>query len=123
MRGLMHKVAFILLMATSAAAADFNAYVYWVPYNTLKTVEWQAVPGASGYEVYVWQMEGAKRFLGGMMVTEPRLSVKWKTHGHYIVYVRYIKNGVYGEWANSLDPAVGTVDGKPQPWVLYVLQP
>jgi hypothetical protein len=115
-------IAFAALTA-SAAAADFNAYVYWVPYNTLKTVEWQAVTGASGYEIYIWQMEGAKRFLSGMKVTESKLTVNWKTHGHYIVYVRCFKNGVYGEWANSLDPAVGTVDGKQQAWVLYVLQP
>jgi hypothetical protein len=126
-RNILLVLSFLLLFNSFSNAAILDAHEYWVPYNTAQAFEWIAVDGAAGYEIYIWQLERSKRFLSGKIVTTNKHSIVWKTHGHYVVYVRHFKlvNGVrvFGEWGNSLDPAVGIVDGKPRAWVIYVLQP
>jgi hypothetical protein len=124
MKKLLALNLLLLVFASFAVAADFDAYVFWVPYGTQKTVEWNPIKDASGYEIYAWQMEGEKRFLAGKIVTIPEVSVVWRTHGHYVLYVRAFKDvgGVrnFGAWGHSLDPAVGIVKGAPRAWALYV---
>jgi hypothetical protein len=118
-------VSFLFLFIVPATAfADLDAYEYWVQSGTIRSFEWSAVTGADGYELYIWQLEGSKRFLSGKIVFTNRHSVLWKTYGHYIVYVRHFKlvNGVriFGEWGNSLDPKIGVVNGNPRAWVIYI---
>ena len=88
------------------------------------TVEWVAPQGADGFEVYVLRLETGAKLLAGKIVNEPRLTVTWRTPGHYVVYVRpYVTSGgvrVFGEWKNSLDPEIGIVNGQPKAWALYV---
>jgi hypothetical protein len=115
---------FFALSMTAMAFNNLDVYEYWVQSGTSRSFEWSAVPGASGYELYIWQLENSQRFLSGKIVTASTHTILWKTHGHYIVYIRHFKlvNGVrnFGEWGNSLDPAIGVVDGKPKAWIIYV---
>ena len=117
-------VAIMLLVTALAQAADFDAYVYWVTPGTKKTVGWTAPEGAEGYEIYVWQLEGSKRFLSGRILTTNSIEITWKTSGHYIIYCRAFSGTgdarTWSEWVNTLDPAVGEVNGQPRAWVLYV---
>jgi hypothetical protein len=125
-RTFLLAIIFICL-PVSAHAADFDAYVYWVTPGVKKIVAWEAPEGgADGYEIYVWQLEGAKRFLSGRIVTTNQIEITWKTHGHYIIYCRAF-NGegetrTWSEWVNTLDPLIGQVNGLPRAWVLYVTQ-
>lgn len=128
LRNILLVFSFLLIFSTlSNALSDLDAYEYWVPYNTSKAFEWSPIDGADGYELYVWQLESSKRFLYGKIVYTNKHSIVWKTHGHYVVYVRHFKlvdgQRVFGEWGNSLNPEVGIVDGKPKAWVIYVTLP
>jgi hypothetical protein len=124
LRNILLVISFLFFFSNSSNSASLDAYEYWVSYNTPQAFEWAAVDGADGYELYIWQLEGLKMFLSGKIVTTNKHSIVWKTHGHYVVYVRHFKlvNGVrvFGEWGNSLDPTVGVVDGNPRAWVIYV---
>jgi hypothetical protein len=117
----------LTLFSVMAQAADFDAYVYWVTPGQKRIVAWE-VPdgGADGYEIYVWQLEGARRFLSGRIVATNQIEITWKTHGHYIIYCRAFKGEgetrTWSEWVNTLDPLVGQVNGLPRSWVLYVTQ-
>lgn len=113
-----------VMLAPLVRAADYDAYVYWVPPETRKPIFWTAPEtGADGYEIYIWRMESAK-IMYQTTVTEPTITIRWRTRGTYIAYVRAFKiiDGVkqFGEWKNTLDPTVGEVNGKPRAWVLYV---
>ena len=120
----MRTLLAFLLLVTGAWAADLsNIHEYWVPYNTPKTFEWQAVPGAEKYELYLERLEDGRKFIVGTTTVLPKFTVNFKTHGHDILFVRFYKSGVWSQWYTSLDPAVGTVNGQPQAWVIYVLQP
>ena len=124
LRNILLVLSFLLFFSSFSNAEFLDAHEYWVPYSTSQAFEWAAVDGADGYELYIWQLEGLKIFLSGKIVTTNKHSIVWKTHGHYVVYVRHFKlvNGVrvFGEWGNSLDPTVGVVDGNPRAWVIYV---
>jgi len=129
MKTILAVFALLLMVGTGWAMSDFDAYVYAVPYNTLKTVSWAPPPAPyeshDGYEYSVFRMETARMVLTGN-TTNSSVTIRFKTHGMYVLYVRSFKliNGVkrYGEWGNSLDPTVGIVNGQPRAWVVYVLQ-
>lgn len=120
-------VSFLFLFCIPSIAINLDVYEYWLPYNTSHAFEWSAVDGAAGYEIYIFRLEDSKKFLSGKIVFTNKCSIVWKSHGHFIVYVRHFKLvnqiRVFGEWGSSLDPAVGIVDGKPRAWVIYVMQP
>jgi hypothetical protein len=122
-----------VLFAPLVRAADYDAYTYWLTptlqadgrYWIKKTVAWAPTAGAQGYEIYVWRLEDGVRLLVGRMTTEPKLEITWRTRGHYIFYIRsYVTKAdgskEFGVWCNSLDPAVGIVNGQPKAWVVYV---
>lgn len=118
-------VAFMLLVTALTYAADFDAYTYWVTPGTKKTVAWTAGDALTeGYEIYVWQMEGSRRFLSGRILATNQIEITWRTPGHYIIYCRAFKGSEtareWSDWVNTLDPTVGEVNGQPRAWVLYV---
>jgi hypothetical protein len=121
------SVMLSIIMAVAAHASDFDAYCYWVTPGEKKIVAWTPPEGgADGYEIYVWQLEGAKRFLSGRIVTTNQIEITWRTHGHYIIFCRaFCGEGTartFSEWVNTLDPLVGQINGLPRAWVLYVTQ-
>ena len=127
LRNILLVLSFLFIFINPSDAKYLDAYEYWVPYNNPQAFEWAAVDGADGYELYIWQLEGPKRFLSGKIVTTNKHSIVWKTHGHYVIYVRPFKmvdgQRQFGAWGNSLDPAVGIVDGAPRAWVIFVTLP
>jgi hypothetical protein len=123
------SLALTLLLSVVAAFGmdDYNAYTYAVAYNTKKTIAWATTAvQATGYEYYFSRLEDQKKLAVGT-VAQSTVTVTFKTHGHWVINVRSFTttNGVkrYGAWGNSLDPSVGVVQGNPQAWVIYVLQP
>ena len=116
----------LCLFVVDAPAADLvGVYEHWVPAGSSRTIEWSAVPGASGYEIYVRSIEDSKTFLVGKEIPTNFHTIVWKTRNRHLVYYArpYFDEGGarrYGEWGNSLSPSVGVVDGQPQPWVVYV---
>ena len=127
LRNILLVLSFLLFFSSFSNATTLDAYEYWVPYNNPQAFEWAAVDGADGYELYIWQFEGSKRFLSGKIVITNKHSIFWKNHGHYVVYVRHFKmvdgQRHFGAWGNCLDPAVGIVDGAPRAWVIFVTLP
>lgn len=117
----------VMIHSPARAASDFDGFVFWVESGSKRSVEWAPAENAEGYELYVWQMEGSKRFLSGRMVTAPKIEITWRTRGHYVVYARPWRtvdgSKVFGEWCNSLDPACGVVNGAPRAWALFVNVP
>lgn len=120
-------ILFVLLVP-SLALADFTAYVYMLPYATIKTVEWQypesPLGTPDGYEFYVYQIESGRTLAKGITPTAS-VPIKFRTHGHNEIRVRSIHTveGVkqYGPWASSID--IGVVAGKQQGWVIFVINP
>ena len=112
-----------LIFTSIATAADFDAYVYWTDPGTRKAIEGVPVDGAEGYELQVRRMESNKTVYSGT-TAGPKLTINWRTTGHYVAYVRSFRTGAagkeYSEWKNTLDPTVGIVNGQPKAWVVLV---
>lgn len=121
------KMVFIfilcVLICPLAVAADFDAYVYWISPGTRRTVEWNAAPGADGYEIIVRRMESGKDLYSGT-VTDTRITIKFSTTGHNVIYLRAFKGAgatrEYGEWKTTLDPSFAVVNSVPKAWVMAV---
>ena len=116
-------MAFLFIACTMATAADFDAYVYWVDPGTRRTIEWNAAPGADGYEIIVRRMESGKALYSGT-VTGTSIAIRFNTTGHNVVYLRAFKGTgdarEYGEWKNTLDPSFAVVNSAPKAWVMAV---
>lgn len=117
-----------LLAAAIVEAADFDAYVYWVTPGTRKTIAWNPpANGADGYDLQIWRMESSRIVYQTTVLGSSQFAILWKTPGHYVAYIRAFKGPVasreYGEWKNTLDPTVGSVNGQPRAWVLLVPTP
>ena len=110
---------FLLLLASCLYAADFDAYNYWVTPGTRRTIAWDPVAGADKYEVSIRRMESGRTLYQGFVNT-PQITVKFNSTGHNVVYIRAFINGIAGEWQNTLDPLVSTVNSKNKAWVILV---
>lgn len=118
---------FVFLGTISSAAADFSGFVYMIPWNTTKTMEWSPPdvgPAPDGYDFYIQRLEDGKTLATGK-TTLPSVPVNFRSHGHDLFWIRAFRmvDGIkqVGEWTNSLQ--IGTVGGLPQPWVVFVMQP
>lgn len=118
-------LVFILcaLICPLAIASDFEAYVYWIDPGTRRTIAWDAAPGADGYEIIVRRMESGRDLYKGT-VTDTKITIKFSTTGHNVIYLRAFKGAgearEYGEWKTTLDPSFAVVNSVPKAWVMAV---
>jgi hypothetical protein len=107
------------LIFTVSYATDIDGYFYWVTPGTRRTIAWDAISGADKYEVSIRRLESGRTLYQGF-VTTPQITVKFNSTGHNVVYIRAISGNTVGEWQNTLDPVVSSVNGKPKAWVIVV---
>ena len=120
MKKIMLSLAFVLLTCALSQAADFDAYVYWVYPGTRRTIVWDPpAGGADKYEVAIYRMNSGRNIYQGF-VTEPKITVLFRSAGLDVVYIRAIKGAEIGEWQNTLSPGTSTVNGQSKPWAILV---
>ena len=120
MKKIMLSLAFVLLTCALSQAADFDAYVYWVYPGIRRTIAWDPpIGGADKYEVIVHRMNSGRNIYQGF-VTEPKITVLFRTTGLNVVYIRAIKGTEEGEWQNTLNSKVSTVNGQSKAWAILV---
>ena len=114
---------FCALMCPLVSFADYEAYTYTVDAGTLRIIEWNAAPGADGYEVVVRRMKSGKALYSGT-VTGTSIGIRFNTIGLNVVYLRAFRGAgaarEYGEWKNTLDPSFAVVNSVPKAWVMAV---
>lgn len=126
---------FVFCLPTISTAVDIDAYIHWAAPTAHadgvyidRTISWDAVEGAEGYEVYLRRIEDGRLFLSGKIVLTNLHIIRFKTSGMYVYYTRSFKtiDGVkqYSEFVNSLDAtsSIVIVDSeiKQRAWVVYV---
>jgi hypothetical protein len=113
-------LAILTLLDTLPAAAE----VYQAKSGAIKSLSWEApAGGADSFEYYFLQMENAGIY-GRGQVPAPVTTIRFRTPGTYSLWVRACNGAdaarVCGSWAQSTDPAFGTVNGAPAPWLIKV---
>lgn len=121
-------LAFCLPAIAEDEVVGIDAYIHWVRAYTQRIVEWAAVDGVDGYEIYLERVEDGRTALRGKLLGTNTHTIKFVTPGHWVYYVRWFKMSSspggttkeYGEWGKCTDSTVGVVNGHPRAWVVYV---
>ena len=121
------SIVFLLIACTMATASDFYAHCYWVAQGTRRIIVVNLGEGDIGTEFQVRRMESGRTLYSGV-VEGDRITIKFNTPGHDVIYARTYKvvNGVkvFGDWLNSLEKNNSLVmveEGwAPRPWVIIV---
>lgn len=117
---LLLAIAFTVVLLAIVVSA--HSAVYPLRSGGIKVVSWQAPAGdVAGYEYYFLQMESG-RIYGRGEIAAPSTTVRFRTLGTYALWVRARSSaGDWGPWAQSTDPAFGSVNGEPAPWLIRVI--
>ena len=77
-------------------------------------------PQPEFYEVKLYHVERETESPAGIGKTaDNSIIFKLPRSGHFIARVRACEGDVCGDWSESINPEVATVDGQPRAWWLY----